>query len=230
MISLNEILIRLLLGALVGGMIGYERQIHGRPAGLRTHILVCIASVLVMIVSEYYHYLGTMDSSYVRVDPGRIAAGAITGVGFIGAGVVLKTGLTIQGLTTAASIWVISAIGLSLGAGLYTAGLVTSLITIATLTTLRIAERKMSKLSSRFLTVTVDETAREEDITSLITRAGLKIDNTDYESFPDAEKKVFHFTVALYREESIKSLFEKLSAMKSVKRVSIKSREEKTNE
>jgi putative Mg2+ transporter-C (MgtC) family protein len=230
MVSFNEILIRLLLGALVGGMIGYERQIHGRPAGLRTHILVCIASVLVMIVSEYYHYLGTMDSSYVRVDPGRIAAGAITGVGFIGAGVVLKTGLTIQGLTTAASIWVISAIGLSLGAGLYTAGLVTSLITIATLTTLRVAERKMSKLSSRFLTVTVDETAREEDITSLITKAGLKIDNTDYESFPDAEKRVFHFTVMLHREESIKSLFDKLSSMKSVKRVSIKSREEKTNE
>jgi putative Mg2+ transporter-C (MgtC) family protein len=230
MVSSNEILIRLLLGTLIGGIIGYERQIHGRPAGLRTHILVCTASVLLMIVSEYFYYPGSTDSTPVSIDPGRIAAGAITGVGFIGAGVVLKTGLTIQGLTTAASIWVISAIGLALGAGLYTAGLVTSLITIATLTTLRIAERKMSKLSSRFLTVTVDETAREEDIVSLISKTGLKIDNTDYESFPDAQKTVFHFTVTLYREESIRSLFAELSSMKPVKRVSIKSREEKTNE
>jgi putative Mg2+ transporter-C (MgtC) family protein len=89
MLTSNEIIMRLLLGTLFGGVIGFERQVHGRPAGFRTHILVCIAAVLIMLVSEYYQYLSTIDPSYIRIDPGRIAAGALAGVGFIGAGVVL---------------------------------------------------------------------------------------------------------------------------------------------
>lgn len=95
MLSETEIIIRLLLGAVLGGIIGFERQVHGRQAGFRTQLLVCVASVLVMIVSEYYHHLSYMNPSYVRVDPGRIAAGAITGIGFIGAGAILKMGITI---------------------------------------------------------------------------------------------------------------------------------------
>jgi hypothetical protein len=84
MLTTNEIIIRLLLGTLFGGVIGFERQVHGRPAGFRTHILVCIAAVLIMLVSEYYQYLSSIDPSYIRIDPGRIAAGALAGVGFIG--------------------------------------------------------------------------------------------------------------------------------------------------
>src|SRR5512143_1610496 len=96
--STPELVARLLLGALLGGVIGFERHTHGRPAGLRTHILVCLASTLVMIVSEYYHHLASLDPSYVRVDPIRLAAGAITGVGFLGAGVIVKAGGSVQGL------------------------------------------------------------------------------------------------------------------------------------
>jgi putative Mg2+ transporter-C (MgtC) family protein len=119
MLTSNEIIMRLLLGTLFGGVIGFERQVHGRPAGFRTHILVCIAAVLIMLVSEYYQYLSSIDPSYVRIDPGRIAAGALAGVGFLGAGVVLKAGLSIQGLTTAACIWVVSAIGLAIVIALF---------------------------------------------------------------------------------------------------------------
>src|SRR5512142_780647 len=133
MLSSAEIAVRLLTGALFGGVIGFERQVHGRPAGFRTHILVCIAAVLIMIVSEYYQYLSVVDPAYIRIDPGRIAAGALAGVGFIGAGVVLKSGLSIQGLTTAACIWVVSAIGLAIGSGLYLAGIITFCITIFSL-------------------------------------------------------------------------------------------------
>jgi uncharacterized membrane protein YhiD involved in acid resistance len=133
MIPDSEIVLRLLLGALLGGIIGFERQHHGRPAGFRTQLLVCVASVLVMLISEYFHFLQSFDSSYVRVDPGRIASGAITGVGFLGAGVIVKAGVNVHGLTTAACLWVVSAIGLALGSGLYLAAGLTFVITLLAL-------------------------------------------------------------------------------------------------
>lgn len=223
MISSEEIVLRLLLGTLIGGVIGFERQIHGRPAGLRTHILVCVASVLLMIVSEYYHYLGVMDPSYVRADPGRIAAGAITGVGFIGAGVVLKTGFSIQGLTTAACIWVVSAIGLSLGSGLYLAGIVTFIVTILSLTLLRFAERKMPKLTFSYVTVSADAALREEDVLSIIDKSGLSVSNIDYEKCSDSHITTLTITVSYYRREALATFQNTIFSLPQVIRVCIKS-------
>ncbi len=223
MVTTTEIIVRLLLGTFIGGIIGFERQTHGRPAGFRTHILVCIASVLLMIVSENYHYLSSLDPGYVRVDPGRIAAGAITGVGFLGAGVILKTGFSIQGLTTAASIWVISAIGLSIGSGLYPAGIVTSLITVVTLILLRNIERKMPRLSFRFLTINTDETASEERITSVLDKYGLTVSNVDYERSIKNREAVFHITIAFTRKISLKGLIDELASLEFTKSVCVKS-------
>jgi putative Mg2+ transporter-C (MgtC) family protein len=222
MLTSNEIIIRLLLGTLFGGIIGFERQVHGRPAGFRTHILVCIAAVLIMIVSEYYQYLNSIDPSYIRIDPGRIAAGALAGVGFIGAGVVLKAGLSIQGLTTAACIWVVSAIGLAIGSGLYLAGAVTFVITIFSLSFLRIAEKKMPKLTYRYLTITADLNADEDQIISVIEKKELSIVNIDYEQCTDSQIIVFYITVAFYRYHLLKALIDELSALHFVKRVCIK--------
>jgi putative Mg2+ transporter-C (MgtC) family protein len=222
MLTSNEIIMRLLLGTLFGGVIGFERQVHGRPAGFRTHILVCIAAVLIMLVSEYYQYLSSIDPSYVRIDPGRIAAGALAGVGFIGAGVVLKAGLSIQGLTTAACIWVVSAIGLAIGSGLYLAGAVTFVITIFSLASLRIVEKKMPKLTYRFLTITADLNADEDQIISIIKRNDLSIVNVDYEQCTDSGIIIFYITVSFYRYHSLKTLIDELSALNFVKRVCIK--------
>jgi putative Mg2+ transporter-C (MgtC) family protein len=222
MLTSNEIIIRLLLGTLFGGIIGFERQVHGRPAGFRTHILVCIAAVLIMLVSEYYQYLSSIDPSYIRIDPGRIAAGALAGVGFIGAGVVLKAGLSIQGLTTAACIWVVSAIGLAIGSGLYLAGAVTFVITIFSLASLRSVERRMPKLTHRFLTITADLDADEDQITSIIKRADLSIVNMDYEQCTDSGIIIFYITVSFYRSHSLKALIDELSALNFIKRVCIK--------
>ena len=141
MVSTQELLFRLALGAVFGGLVGVERQMHGRPAGFRTHILVCTAAVLLMEISAYYHLLDPQDASYVRVDPGRIAAGAITGIGFLGAGVIIKLGASVQGLTTAASLWMISAIGLATGAGLYAESTGAFVITVFSLQVLRVVER-----------------------------------------------------------------------------------------
>ena len=222
MLTSNEIIIRLLLGTLFGGVIGFERQVHGRPAGFRTHILVCIAAVLIMLVSEYYQYLSSIDSSYIRIDPGRIAAGALAGVGFIGAGVVLKAGLSIQGLTTAACIWVVSAIGLAIGSGLYLAGGITFLITIFSLASLRIVEKKMPKLTYRFLTITADLSADEDQIMAIIKKTDLSIVNIDYEQCTDSGIIIFYITVSFYRSHSLKTLINELSALNFIKRVCIK--------
>jgi len=222
MLTSNEIIMRLLLGTLFGGVIGFERQVHGRPAGFRTHILVCIAAVLIMLVSEYYQYLSSINPSYIRIDPGRIAAGALAGVGFIGAGVVLKAGLSIQGLTTAACIWVVSAIGLAIGSGLYLAGTVTFFITIITLAVLRIVETKMPKLTYRFLTITADLNADEDQITSVIKETDLSIVNIDYEQCTDSGIIIFYITVSFYRYHTFKTLINKLSSLNFIKRVCIK--------
>jgi putative Mg2+ transporter-C (MgtC) family protein len=223
MLTSNEIIMRLLLGTLFGGVIGFERQVHGRPAGFRTHILVCIAAVLIMLVSEYYQYLSSVDPSYVRIDPGRIAAGALAGVGFIGAGVVLKSGLSIQGLTTAACIWVVSAIGLAIGSGLYLAGAVTFAITIFSLASLRVVERKLPKLTFRFLTITADLGADEDQILSVIKNTDLSVVNIDYEHCTDSGIVIFYITVSFYRSHSFKVLINKLSTLNFIKRVCIKS-------
>jgi|YelNatPaOPRAMG01_1025707.scaffolds.fasta_scaffold01978_16 putative Mg2+ transporter-C (MgtC) family protein len=127
MISDIEIVIRLFLSILLGGLIGWEREREEKPAGLRTHILVCLGSTLIMIVSAY-GFPGRSPS-----DPGRIAAQVITGIGFIGAGTILRTGITIKGLTTAASIWTVAGIGLAIGVGLYLPAILTTFLVVATL-------------------------------------------------------------------------------------------------
>jgi putative Mg2+ transporter-C (MgtC) family protein len=106
-------------GALaIGAMIGFERTFHGRPAGFRTHALVCIASAVLMIVTVYQNqWMTEVAHEAIRTDPTRMAQGIMTGIGFLGAGVIFKEGLTVRGLTTAASIWVTAAIGILIGIG-----------------------------------------------------------------------------------------------------------------
>lgn len=222
-ISQYEMVLRLLLGAVIGGIIGYERQVHGRPAGFRTHILVCVACVLLMNASGYYHSLGVSEPAYLRADPGRIAAGAITGVGFIGAGVVLRTGFSIQGLTTAATIWMVSAIGLAVGEGLYLAGIVTTGITMFSLVVLRRIESRMPKLYSRVLTIVTGDNVEEDDIIAVLTKHDVHISNVDYEQCSISETATFNYAVSFYNKKLIKSILGELSSLADVKRVCVKS-------
>lgn len=124
------ILTRLVLAAILSGAIGFEREFHGRSAGFRTHILLCIGSTLIMLTSMH---MFDLYSGRVVVDPGRIAAGVITGIGFLGAGTIMHFKSSIRGLTTAASLWVVAGIGLAVGSGLYFGAVVTTAITIVAL-------------------------------------------------------------------------------------------------
>lgn len=223
MISDSDIILRLLLGALLGGIIGFERQTHGRPAGFRTHLLVCVASVLIMIISEYYHHLSLQNPSYIRIDPARLAAGAITGVGFLGAGVIIKTGVSVQGLTTAACLWIVSAIGLAIGSGIYSAGITSFVITFVALWLLRILEVKIPGLSYKFMTVVMTEGEDEETIKALLEKHGSTISRINYERDMEKRETQFDITFAFSNKIPLKKILDEISVLKNVKRVAIRS-------
>lgn len=127
-----HILLRLLLAMLLGGLVGLERERSNHAAGLRTHILVCLGSALIMMLSVY-GFKDFANELNVRIDPARLATAVITGVGFLGAGTILFTGKSITGLTTAASIWVVAAIGLAAGAGFFFASIVSTVLVLLNL-------------------------------------------------------------------------------------------------
>jgi putative Mg2+ transporter-C (MgtC) family protein len=222
MISTTEIIVRLLLGALFGGIIGYERQAHGRPAGFRTQMLVCIASVLVMVVSEYYYHLSTLDPSYIRIDPARIAAGAITGVGFLGAGVIVKMGATVQGLTTAACLWMVSAIGLAVGSGLYLASTTSFFLTLFSLVVLGAIERRTTKLIFKTLSVTTGDGTDEGRILKVLKSFDATIYATDYEKDVAQKEILFRYTLALKNTVPLSTVMEDLSSIEDVKKISLR--------
>lgn len=137
MVTDMQIITRLTLSVLLSGLIGLERQMHKRTAGLRTHILVCLGSCLIMLTSLYVF---DIYNNIANLDPGRIAAGVITGIGFLGAGTIIREREGVRGLTTAASLWVVAGIGLAAGCGFQKAALYTTVLTLVVLFFLRYAE------------------------------------------------------------------------------------------
>src|SRR3982750_796901 len=139
-----EITLRLLIALVFGGLIGLERSYHARPAGFRTHTLVCLASALLMLVTVYegqwFDYRGM---GRVAIGPPRMAQGIMTGIGFLGAGVIMKEGLSVRGLTTAASIWITAAIGVLVGIGFFFPALLATVLTLGTLSLFRWIESKV---------------------------------------------------------------------------------------
>lgn len=148
-----QMIVRLCLAALLGGIVGVERGSGDRPAGLRTHILVCAGSALIMLVSLYGNdgLQGSRDSS-------RIAAQVVSGIGFLGAGTILHEGLTVRGLTTAASLWMVSAIGLAVGSGMLVVSVFATVIMMITLITFHDLEKRFTpvgKTERRYIRVIV---------------------------------------------------------------------------
>lgn len=167
MISQTEILGRLLLAVLLGGLIGLEREVLGRPAGLRTHILVSTGSALIMVVSAYAFESG---------DPARLAAQVVSGIGFLGAGTIMREGASVRGLTTAASLWVVAGIGLAVGVGYYYAAAVTTLLVYFSLKALNKVEHRFFRSKSNVLTLRiVDEPGRLGEIGIALGEMGIDI-------------------------------------------------------
>jgi len=139
-----ELGLRLLFALIIGAMIGSERHFHNKPAGARTHSLVCLASALFMIVS-IYGFTGFDHIEAVKRDPARMAAQVISGMGFLGAGVIWKEGYTIKGLTTATTLWLVSGLGLASGSGMYIPAIITTVLAYVALYTFSIWEAALFK-------------------------------------------------------------------------------------
>lgn len=128
--QLGELALRLLIAGVLGGLVGFEREYSNRPAGLRTHIVVCLGSALVMVTAEF---IFNKYSGQIAIDPTRMGAQVISGIGFLGAGTILRTGNSIRGLTTAAGVWAVACIGLAVGSGFYAGALIATAFTVVTL-------------------------------------------------------------------------------------------------
>ena len=139
-----ELLLRLVVAAALGGAVGIERELREREAGLRTHLLVAVGSALFTIASAYgFNEFLVAGGNVIRADPTRIAAQIVTGIGFLGAGAIIREGMSVRGLTTAATLWVVAAIGIAAGAGYYSAAVFATAITLFSLWPLRIIAHRM---------------------------------------------------------------------------------------
>lgn len=172
----------LLVATIAGAMIGYERSYQGRPAGFRTHTLVCIASAVLMLLAVYQGAWFNASAEIVRVDPTRMAQGIMTGIGFLGAGVIVKEGASVRGLTTAASIWITAAIGILAGVGFYFPVVVATTLTLGTLSTFRWIEARMPAISYVQHTVRfpLHRAIPEMEYRALIAQHGLKASDVSY--------------------------------------------------
>ena len=178
-----EILQHLLVALGAGGLIGFERSYHGRPAGFRTHTLVCVASSALMLITMYQgHWFPEAFAGRVALDPTRMAQGIMTGIGFLGAGVIFKEGLTVRGLTTAASIWITAAIGILAGIGFFFPMAVATLLTLGTLSLFRWIESRVPGDLYAHLRIcfAADQAMNEDDLRRFLAEHGFSVANLTY--------------------------------------------------
>lgn len=214
--------LRLLIAGLLGGFIGWEREVSNHPAGFRTHILVCMGSTLIMLLS-IYGFNEWMEHENVRMDPARLAAQVISGIGFLGAGTILRHGFTVTGLTTAASLWVVAAIGLAVGAGFYFASVMTTVFVLISLVFLNRMEMVMLRQRRlRLLTITVnDEMGILGRVSSFLGENGVNIRKVTIEEEPEEERMELRFTIKLAPDMDVTEMLQILTKMEGVQKVHI---------
>lgn len=185
--------LRLLAACIMGGIIGFQREYPGhRPAGLRTHILVCLGSALVMVTSEYFRFV--YGDSF---DVTRIGAQVVSGIGFLGAGAIIKQGFNVTGLTTAASLWAVACVGLACGSGFYTGAIFATVLIYIVLQILKIAKLKFEKRAGEYgITVETDvDTNLIREISKSLENNGLIIKKVNLSKNSSGKKQCIRYTV-----------------------------------
>ena len=213
------ITLRLLAALAAGGIVGLERTYHGRPAGFRTHTLVCMASCLLMLVTVYeYHWFPAGGAQRVVVDPTRMAQGIMTGIGFLGAGVIMREGLSVRGLTTAASIWITAAIGILVGIGFYLPAALATAATLGTLSAFRWIEARIAnELYSHFRVQFHRESVmQEQDLRSLAGSHGFSIANLSYALIADGARFEYRMVLRTVNPRAAEALSNRLKSEPSV--------------
>ncbi|MFZ5435360.1 MAG: MgtC/SapB family protein [Bacillota bacterium] len=222
-ITYTEVFLRLFLAGLLGGFIGMERERQSHPAGLRTHILVSLGSALIMMVSSLA--LRTPDGTTLG-DPGRIAAQVVSGIGFLGAGTIMRQGNTIRGLTTAASLWVVAGIGLASGAGFYFGAVATTLVvwlTLSVLIRMEFLQNGSAKRKKRMTIRAKDRIGLIGEIGSITGRLGVNIQRIELKEDTDVDDPEAHVIINLelglpqeVKQEELVAHFRQVSGVVSI--------------
>jgi len=216
--TLVDIVKHLGIAAIAGGLIGFERSYHGRPAGFRTHTLVCMASSILMLVTIYQKQWFVGDIETVRIDPTRMAQGVMTGIGFLGAGVIMKEGLSVRGLTTAASIWITAAIGVLAGVGFYSAVIIGTIFALVVVLAFRWIETRIPTLAYAHLKLRFrrEMAMPEADLLELITRQGFSVANMSYSAGREGGFFEYSMTIRTPSKENMNCLSKILSDLESI--------------
>jgi putative Mg2+ transporter-C (MgtC) family protein len=216
--SVYEIIFKLALACILGALIGLERESLNRPAGLRTYTLVCVGSTLAMIVSIdiYMQYYQT-----VNADPGRIAAQVVSGIGFLGAGTIMREGASVRGLTTAAGLWVVACIGLAVGAGLYIPAVATTILILFVLIYfIRFEQFFTGMREYKGLVIVVeDRPGQVGNIGSILGDMGVLIKNIQLNHMENEDNLEVELLVELPSGMKISDVIEELSTMKELKSI-----------
>ena len=212
-------LVRILASFFIGTLVGIERETHDQPAGLRTHILISIGATVVMLISIFIPQTFT---NFQNGDPGRIAAQVVSGIGFLGAGAILKFGADVKGLTTAASIWAMAALGLAVGAGMFVIGFIGVVVILFALTVMNLFEKRVFKEGTiRKVELVVKK--KDSDIQALkvvLKNQDIKIIQTGFERNINEATDRIVFLVGVTRKINIQKLsenFEKQPGIVSIK-------------
>jgi putative Mg2+ transporter-C (MgtC) family protein len=217
----DESLLRLALAAALGGLIGVERELREREAGLRTHLLVALGSALFTIVGAYgFHDFLESGESVVRADPTRIAAQIVTGIGFLGAGAIIRQGFSVRGLTTAATLWVVAAVGLAAGAGYYSAAVITTALVLIALYPLRIMAYQILRrfrVEDGRLLVELPAGTPPGGVIDEIERAGARINSVDVSQ--EGDRRRLELDVVLPRDTPAPRLVARIADVENVAEV-----------
>lgn len=214
----GEMLLRLILATVAGALVGLERELRGRQAGFRTNILVCLGSAIVMVVSVSFASHGWEENETIlRIDPSRIAYGVMTGVGFLGAGTIIHHGATVRGLTTAAALWCVAAIGLAIGFGLYIVAAMGCILVLMALWLLDHIEEVMPKIHVRRVTMraTWHPTCVNHAV-RLFRESGFQVFDVSFERQPNLKEVDITLTISFLRMQQLYSMeqhFESKSGM-----------------
>ena len=208
MISEEELFLRLVLSCILGGIIGYERQSRRKSAGLRTNVLVCLGACLIMILSQalYENVEGRTNA-----DPARLAAQVVSGIGFLGAGAIMKEGLTVTGLTTAACLWVVAGVGLAVGSGFYSGALMTTALVFVTLGSLSRLDDWVDHEKNIGLNIyTVDKPGQLMDISNCLEDLQLKVRGIKVKADEDEAETngehLMYINLEIFNKQGIKSI------------------------
>jgi putative Mg2+ transporter-C (MgtC) family protein len=213
-----EIIFRLVVALVAGGMIGFERSYQGRPAGIRTHALVCTASSLLMLVTAFETRWMHVSGDLVRLDPTRMAQGIMTGIGFLGAGVIFREGLSVRGLTTAASVWMTAAIGILAGIGFYFPLIVGVVISLGVLSLFRFLEERMPSFAYFHFDLKLARATalNEDELRALVNSHGFSIANFSYRLDTEGGARRHSMVIRSPSKSSARALAEALERTESV--------------